>query len=93
MYEITKEEKYYCDKSKRQVCDCDICKYPDVVSLPNSSLAVSKGSLTIFDICDRRYLRQGSAAVVRGDLHEMKPYAISESSDLFNLELCSKMNI
>jgi hypothetical protein len=42
----------YRDKSKGQVCDCDICEDPDVVSLSDSSLAISKCSLAIFDICD-----------------------------------------
>jgi hypothetical protein len=85
--------EWYSNKSKWQVCDCDVREYPDVVSLSNGSLAVSKCSLAIFDICDSRDLKQGSATIVRDSLYEVKPYTIPETSDLFNLELCSKVNI
>jgi hypothetical protein len=85
--------EWYSNKSKWQVCDCDIREYPDVVSLSNGSLAVSKRSLAIFDICDSRDLKQGSATIARDSLYEVKPYTIPETSDLFNLKLCSKMNI
>jgi hypothetical protein len=65
MCKVTRGEKYYCDKSKRQVCDCDICEYPDVVSLSDGRLAVSKCCLAIFDICDSGYLRRGSVLVAK----------------------------
>jgi hypothetical protein len=42
----------YCYETKRQVCDRDVCQYPDVIPLSDRRLTVSQSCLAVFDIRD-----------------------------------------